>query len=88
MVKGSGWLPYAEERAEERFNPDDDQVWREEAFGERPVLGPWGDPFHGPDADEVGVDRNGVGGVYVYSVPGLGFGSDVTVVVRVDEPSR
>ena len=22
--------------------------WREEAFGERPILGPWGDPFHGP----------------------------------------
>jgi|TARA_R110000824_G_scaffold52319_3_gene145181 hypothetical protein len=32
---------------------DDEQVWREEAFGERPVLGPWGDPFHGPDTDEV-----------------------------------
>ena len=31
---------------------DDDQVWREEAFGERPVLGPWGDPFHGPESDE------------------------------------
>ena len=31
---------------------DEDQVWREEAFGERPVLGPWGDPFHGPGADE------------------------------------
>ncbi len=28
------------------FDGDDDQVWREEAFGERPVLGPWGDPFH------------------------------------------
>ena len=27
--------------------------WREEAFGERPVLGPWGDPFHGPGSDEV-----------------------------------
>ena len=26
--------------------------WREEAFGERPILGPWGDPFHGPEADE------------------------------------
>ena len=31
---------------------DDDQVWREEAFGERPALGPWGDPFHGPESDE------------------------------------
>ena len=52
-MSGSGWLPYAEERAEQRFDPDDDQVWREEACGERPVLGPWGDPFHGPDSDEV-----------------------------------
>lgn len=26
--------------------------WREEAFGEHPVLGPWGDPFHGPGSDE------------------------------------
>ena len=26
--------------------------WREEAFGERPILGPWGDPFHGPESDE------------------------------------
>ena len=34
------------------FDGDDDQVWREEAFGERPVLGPWGDPFHGPESDE------------------------------------
>ena len=32
---------------------DDELSWREEAFGERPVLGPWGDPFHGPEADEV-----------------------------------
>ena len=32
---------------------DDELGWREEAFGERPVLGPWGDPFHGPEADEV-----------------------------------
>ena len=24
---------------------DDELGWREEAFGERPVLGPWGDPF-------------------------------------------
>jgi len=52
-VSGSGWLPYAEERAEARFDSDGDQVWREEAFGERPVLGPWGDPFHGPGSDEV-----------------------------------
>ena len=33
----------------------------------------------------VGASRNGDGGVYVYSVCGLGFGSDVTVVVRLDE---
>ena len=31
---------------------DDDLAWREEAFGEHPVLGPWGDPFHGPESDE------------------------------------
>ena len=32
---------------------DEELSWREEAFGEHPVLGPWGDPFHGPEADEV-----------------------------------
>jgi len=32
---------------------DDELGWREEAFGEHPILGPWGDPFHGPGADEV-----------------------------------
>ena len=32
---------------------DENQDWREEAFGEHPVLGPWGDPFHGPESDEV-----------------------------------
>jgi len=32
---------------------DDDLAWREEAFGEHPILGPWGAPFHGPDVDEV-----------------------------------
>jgi hypothetical protein len=31
---------------------DENQDWREEAFGERPILGPWGDPFHGPQSDE------------------------------------
>ena len=31
----------------------DELEWRVEAFGERPVLSPWGDPFHGPEADEV-----------------------------------
>jgi hypothetical protein len=34
------------------FDGDENQEWREEAFGERPVLGPWGDPFHGPESDE------------------------------------
>jgi hypothetical protein len=35
------------------FDGDADLVWREEAFGEHPILGPWGDPFHGPEVDEV-----------------------------------
>ena len=42
------------------FDGDEDMVWREEAFGERPILGPWGDPFHGPESDEpldCGVDE-------------------------------
>ena len=34
------------------FDPDGDLLWREEAFGEHPILGPWGDPFHGPESDE------------------------------------
>ena len=38
------------------FDGDDDQVWREEAFGERPVLGPWGDPFHDEEPLECGVE--------------------------------
>ena len=60
--KGNFWSPYADERAEydfevlkkraEEFDGDADLHFREEAFGERPVLGPWGDPFHGPDVDE------------------------------------
>ncbi len=41
VLRGGEWVPY-----------DEDLEWREEAFGERPVLGPWGDPFHGPDVDE------------------------------------
>ena len=36
---------------------DDDLAWREEAFGERPVLGPWGDPFHDEEPLECGVDE-------------------------------
>ena len=35
----------------------------------------------------VGVDCSGDGAVRVYSLYGLGFGSDVTIVVRLDEPS-
>ena len=30
--------------------------WREEAFGERPVLGPWGDPFHDEEPLECGLE--------------------------------
>ena len=36
---------------------DDDLEWREEAFGEPPVLGPWGDPFHDEEPLECGVDE-------------------------------
>ena len=36
---------------------DDELGWREEAFGERPVLGPWGDPFHDEEPLECGVDE-------------------------------
>ena len=53
VLRDGVWAPYAEERAEARFNPDADLVWREEAFGEHPILGPWGDPFHGPESDVV-----------------------------------
>ena len=35
---------------------DDDLEWREEAFGERPVLGPWGDPFHDEEPLECGLE--------------------------------
>ena len=35
---------------------DDDLEWREEAFGERPVLGPWGDPFHDDELLECGLE--------------------------------
>jgi len=43
VLRNGVWTP---------FDGDGDLAWREEAFGERPVLGPWGDPFHGPGADE------------------------------------
>ena len=36
---------------------DDDLEWREEAFGERPVLGPWGDPFHDDAPLECGLEH-------------------------------
>jgi len=39
------WVPYDEELA-----------WREEAFGERPILGPWGDPFHDEEPLECSLD--------------------------------
>jgi len=35
---------------------DDDLEWREEAFGERPVLGPWGSPFHDDEPLECGLE--------------------------------
>jgi len=52
VLRDGAWVPYTEERAEARFDPNADMVWREEAFGEHPILGPWGDPFHGPESDE------------------------------------
>ena len=39
-------------------------------------------------SEGLGVVRGGDGAVRVYSLYGLGFGSDVVVVVRVDEPSE
>ena len=36
-------------------------------------------------SEGVDVVRGGVRAVYVYSLYGLGFGSDVTIVVRLDE---
>lgn len=36
---------------------DEDLAWREEAFGEHPVLGPWGDPFHSDEVLECGVEN-------------------------------
>jgi len=35
---------------------DDDLEWREEAFGERPMLSPWGDPFHNGEPLECGLE--------------------------------
>jgi len=45
VLSGDKWVPYDEELA-----------WREEAFGERPVLGPWGDPFHDEEPLECSLD--------------------------------
>ena len=39
-------------------------------------------------AIEVGRVPYGHGGVFVCGVSGLGIGPDVSVVVRVDEPTR
>ena len=34
-------------------NPWDDELyWREEAFGEHPILNPWGDPHHPPKEEQ------------------------------------
>ena len=35
---------------------DDALEWREEAFGERPMLSPWGDPFHNEEPLECGLE--------------------------------
>ena len=35
---------------------DEDLAWREEAFGEHPVLGPWGDPFLDEEPLVCGVE--------------------------------
>jgi hypothetical protein len=40
------------------IQPGDELLeWREEAFGERPVLGPWGDPFFDEEPLDCGVDE-------------------------------
>ena len=36
---------------------DEDLAWREEAFGEHPVLGPWGDPFHDEEPLVCGLEH-------------------------------
>lgn len=41
----------------EREPFDDELVWREEAFGERPILSPWGDPFHDDVPLECGLEH-------------------------------
>ena len=40
------------------IGPGDELLeWREEAFGERPILGPWGDPFHDEEPLEGGLEE-------------------------------
>ena len=46
VLRDGVWVPH-----------DEALVWREEAFGEHPVLGPWGDPFHDEEPLECGVDE-------------------------------
>lgn len=36
--------------------PDDELYWREEAFGEHPVLNPWGDPHHPKETVVIQID--------------------------------
>jgi hypothetical protein len=36
---------------------DDDLAWREEAFGEHPMLSPLGDPFHDEEPLECGLEN-------------------------------
>jgi len=47
VLRDGAWVP---------FDGDEDMLWREEAFGERPVLGPWGDPFHNEEPLECGIE--------------------------------
>ena len=47
VLRDGVWVP---------FDPDGDLLWREEAFGEHPVLGPWGDPFHDEEPLVCGVE--------------------------------
>lgn len=35
---------------------DDELYWREEAFGEHPILNPWGGPHHPPDETDANND--------------------------------
>jgi len=46
------------ERAMPYPGPDDELYWREEAFGEHPILSPWGDPHHPPETVVIQIDPN------------------------------